>query len=85
MTLVADFFLDEQLATTVTALLGAVMEDIQDENYVLRAAYNLGLEAMVDEDEVQEVSAAPVVDLLGVEEFAFVQSATSVPVAESLI
>ncbi|KAJ4384816.1 hypothetical protein N0V86_000419 [Didymella sp. IMI 355093] len=75
---------DEQLATTIKAFLGAIMEEMQDEEYVLRATFCLSLEAVEASQETVNISAA--VDLLGVEELAFVQCArVSVPVVQSLI
>ncbi|KAF3038557.1 hypothetical protein E8E11_004368 [Didymella keratinophila] len=77
---------DEQLATTVKTLFGAVMEETQDENCVCRAAFCLGLEEVSERAEVVEAFSEPVPDLLAVEEFAFVQCGrVSVPVVESLI
>ncbi|KAF3041378.1 hypothetical protein E8E12_009051 [Didymella heteroderae] len=78
-------FVDGKLATTVKALLGAIMDESQDENYVLHAAFCLGFEEVVESAEVVTASECGV-DLLGVKELTLVQCArVSIPVVESLI
>ncbi|KAF1931271.1 uncharacterized protein M421DRAFT_2781 [Didymella exigua CBS 183.55] len=67
------------LVVTVNALLGAVLEDVENEGEMLEAAACLGV------DPVQQIVRIGEGDLLGVEEFWFVQRAASVPIVESLI
>lgn len=66
------------LVVTVKALLGAVAEDADCEEDVIRATECLGLEPI-------EESGFGEKDLLGVEECRFVRSVASVPVVGSLL
>lgn len=54
------YYVNEQLGTTVKALLGALMEDVQDKNCVLQAEFSLGLEVLEESVEVVENVPKPV-------------------------